>query len=104
MIVKNFIHTHQKKAITPGMVIHTCNNTYSGSRGRRITSFEASPCKGSSKTPSQKQNKNKRAGVIAQVVECLPSIPIPSTEKWGAGKLTQMFFNESMNEETGTSP
>jgi hypothetical protein len=81
-------------------------NTYSlrhfRSRDRRITS--SGQLRKDSKTPSQKQNKNKRDRVIAQVVECLPSIPIPSTEKWGAGKLTQMFFNESMNEETGISP
>jgi hypothetical protein len=41
------------------MVVHICNPSYSGGRNRRIRNSEPT-----------KQNKNKRAEGIAQVVEC----------------------------------
>jgi hypothetical protein len=45
-------------------MVHTCNSSYSGGRGRRITSARAKLGK-----PSL---RNKRAGDMAQVIEHLP--------------------------------
>jgi hypothetical protein len=53
------------------MVVHAYNPSYSGGRERRIK-FEGSQSK-VSKTLSQKQNIKKRAGSVAQVIECLLS-------------------------------
>jgi hypothetical protein len=53
----------------PGMVVHTCNPKYTGGIGRRIM-VQDWPQK---KDPIQKITKTKRAGGVAQVVECLPT-------------------------------
>jgi hypothetical protein len=55
-------------------VVHTYNPNYSGGGSRKITSSRPALAKNHSKTLFQKQNKNKRAGVITQIVECLPSM------------------------------
>jgi hypothetical protein len=51
-----------------GMVVHTYNPNHSGSGGRMISNSGQTRQKGR-KTLSQKQNTNKRAADIAQVVE-----------------------------------
>jgi hypothetical protein len=47
------------------------NPSYSRGSGKRIASLRPTQAK-VKKTLSQEQNKNKRAGGIPQVVECLP--------------------------------
>jgi hypothetical protein len=47
-----------KTSIKLGVVVHTCNPSHSGGRGRRITSLDKD-----GETLSQKQNKNKRAAM-----------------------------------------
>jgi hypothetical protein len=63
------------------MVVYSCNPSYSVEGGRR-SSFEATLGKGKSQT----YLKNKKLGVVAQVVECLSRkcealSSIPSTTK-----------------------
>jgi hypothetical protein len=55
----------------PVVVVHACNPHYSRGIAKRITNFHSVPGK-VSKTLSQKQNK--RAGGIAQVVECFSDL------------------------------
>jgi hypothetical protein len=57
----------------PGVLVHACNPSYSGGRSRRIMSLRPNWAK---LVRSYLKNKNisKRAGGMAQVVECLPSI------------------------------
>jgi predicted metal-binding protein len=52
-----------------GVVSHTCSSSYSGGRGRKITSLRQA--RESFESLSQNQNKNKRVEVIVQVVGCL---------------------------------
>jgi hypothetical protein len=54
------------------MVAQAYNPSYCGDGRKKDLKVEASLGKGS-EILYQKQNKNKRAGGMAQVVECLPS-------------------------------
>jgi hypothetical protein len=75
--------------------------------------FEARSGKGSSKTLSQKQNKNKRSVGRAQVVGCLPSMHkalslIPSTrekkkEKRNEKKMLEFRFKLKTDLQTSLS-
>jgi hypothetical protein len=56
-----------------GVVVHTCNSSYSRGRGRRILSL-GHPWSKVRETLSQKQNTNKRTGGVSQMVECLLSM------------------------------
>jgi hypothetical protein len=53
------------------MVVHACNPSYLGNRGRKIT--VQGQGKVSTKTPTEKHTKSKRTGDMAQMVEYLPS-------------------------------
>jgi hypothetical protein len=58
------------------MVMHACNPSYWGDRGRRISRLAwGKLAKSCLKKQKQKQNTNKRAEGIAEMVEDLPSIP-----------------------------
>jgi hypothetical protein len=53
------------------MVVHTCNPSYLGDGGRRIT-LQGEP-RQKCKTLAEKQTKAKRTDSLAQVVKYLPS-------------------------------
>jgi hypothetical protein len=66
-MVKIFlILNHTNVWFKPSLIAHTCNPSYSGGRDRRILSWRRGKV---SKTLSEKQNTNRRAGGVAREVE-----------------------------------
>jgi hypothetical protein len=97
-----------KRYLVLGLVVHICNPNYSGGRGRKVVSSRQAGAKLG--RTCIKINKKKRAGDMAQVVECLPSIlkalgSIPSTikkkegkRKIGLGKSTRLWGKRGKGE------
>jgi hypothetical protein len=57
------------------MIVHVCNPSYSGGRGRRIL-VPGQP-RQKHETLSEKQTKARKAGVMARAIEHLPSNLVP---------------------------
>jgi hypothetical protein len=80
----------------PGMVVHTCNPSYSGGRGKRITSSRTAWAK--LVRPYLKKKKKERILGMAQPVEhlqheALNSIPpVPHTHKH-THKIVKTYFS-----------
>jgi hypothetical protein len=53
------------------LVAHTSNLSYFGSRKQE--NFNSTPARAKSETLPEKYPTQKRAGVVSQVVQCLPS-------------------------------